>query len=116
MQFFAKQKAAPKRRGNERAGSGGKRRPQRKLMQLNEVGSYEYGAHGALVPEGTVQETPLSPLSRFIKHSDSQEFKAYQQSQAVADDYPNMSPAPITRYRRGNQQQPHRGGGVETAS
>jgi hypothetical protein len=110
-QFFAKQKAAPKRRGNERAGSGGKRRPQRKLMQLNEVGSYEYGAHGALVPEGTVQETPLSPLSRFIKHSDSQEFKAYQQSQAVADDYPNMSPAPITRYRRGNQQQPHRGGG-----
>ena len=29
-------------------------RPQRKLLQLNEVGSYEYGAHGQLVPEGTL--------------------------------------------------------------
>ena len=87
-------------------------RPQRKLLKLNEVGSYEYGAHGQLVPEGTLawqqqhddanfQQTnePLSPLSRFIRQSDSQEFAAYKHSvsheglkSGVA-----VSPAPIVK-------------------
>ena len=79
--FFAKpnpaQKAMGSRGGKEKDSK--RRRQPRKLMELNEVGSYEYGAHGALVPEGTVasmQQDPLSPLSRFIRHSDSREFAA----------------------------------------
>jgi hypothetical protein len=100
--FFAKpnpaQKAMGSRGGKEKDSK--RRRQPRKLMELNEVGSYEYGAHGALVPEGTVasmQQDPLSPLSRFIRHSDSREFAAYQRVKANEIDYPNMSPAPITK-------------------
>ena len=100
-----------KAKRNQRRGNNVAKKPrqQRKLLKLNEVGSYEYGAHGQLVPEGTLawqqeQEThesnfqkgnePLSPLSRFINQRDSQEFAAYQQNES------SFSPAPIVRHKR----------------
>ena len=81
-----------KRNQRKTKNNGKKGRQQRKLLKLNEVGSYEYGAHGQLVPEGTLawqqeQEAlesntqgsnePLSPLSRFMSQRDSREFAAY---------------------------------------
>ena len=98
-----------KRNQRKTNNNGKKGRQQRKLLQLNEVGSYEYGAHGQLVPEGTLawqqeQEAlesniqgsnePLSPLSRFMNQRNSQEFAAYQQNQS------SFSPAPIVRHKR----------------
>ena len=105
-------------------------RPQRKLLQLNEVGSYEYGAHGQLVPEGTLawqqqqdqgvnnfefqqSNEPLSPLSRFIRQSDSQELAAYKHSVSHTSlkSGVSVSPAPIVRNRNSNFGGMQRGGG-----
>ncbi len=98
-----------KRNQRKTNNNGKKGRQQRKLLKLNEVGSYEYGAHGQLVPEGTLawqqeQEAlesntqgsnePLSPLSRFMNQRDSREFAAYQQNEN------SFSPAPIVRHKR----------------
>ena len=54
---------------NPRNGSNSNSK-QRKLLEIKEVASFQYGAHGSMVPVGTDDATalygPMSPLSRHI--------------------------------------------------
>jgi hypothetical protein len=63
----------------------------RNLLEIKEIASYQYGAHGNLVPVGTDDATalygPMSPLSR---HIHMEEMRSTQMGPVN-----NLSPAPI---------------------
>ena len=86
----------------------GSKRPQ-KLMEIHEISSFEYGAHGELVPientggtnTGAMPMGPQSPLSRHIQ---MEEMRQQQQNMRGLDGHwkngwgesdPWVSPAPI---------------------
>lgn len=94
----------------------------RKLMEINEISSFQYGAHGELVPieaaeiRGTPSVIPAGPQSPLSRHIQMEEMRQQQQTMRGSDGIwkngwgesdPWVSPAPIRqRVLQANQVWP----------